>query len=279
MLGVIIIRLIKIAIKFLKKQLFVSIFIGLILFVGLIVLIKFPFRKTTDLYVTVKISQGFWWANTPKPGIWFLQAFKKREKEYNLLGKPIAEIMSVRYYQQADLDLNQFDIYLLVKLSVEDARNKGYMFKRTKIAIGSPIDLDFTNSQITGTIVNLNVKKITPNYIEKNITLTKKTNFPWEFDVIKVGDKYFDGEENILEITDKEAVDTYIGASLDSYGSTLPQVLELRKYITIKAKIKLRKNSYNQLIFGEEQVIKVDSYANLTTNNTILSDYKVASLD
>lgn len=271
--------MIKTVTKFFKKQLFISIFVGLILFVGLISLIKLPFNKTTDLYVTVKLSQGFWWANTPKPGIWFLQAFKKGEKEYNLLGKPIAEIMSVRYYQQVDSERNQFDMYLLVKLSVEDAKNKGYLFKRTKIGIGSPIDLDFTNSQINGTIIDLNVKKITPNYVEKNITLTKKSNFPWEFDVIKVGDKYFDGEENILEITDKEAVDTYIGASIDSYGSTLPQVLELRKYITIKAKIKLKKNAYNQLIFGEEQVIKKDTYPDLTTNDSVLSDFKVASLD
>lgn len=279
MLGVIIIRLIKIAIKFLKKQLFISIFIGLVLFVGLIALIKLPFRKTTDLYATVKLGQGFWWANTSNPGVWFLEALKKGEKEYDLLGKPIAEIAGIRYYyQQTNLDFNQFDIYLSVKLSVEDNGNKGYVFKRAKIAVGSPIDMDFTSSQVTGTIVALDVKKSNPGYIEKNITLTKKFAFPWEYDAIKIGDKYFNGEENVFEITDKQAFDTLVITS-DAYGNTLPQVQELRKYIIVKAKIKLKKNSFNQFIFGEEQVIKIDSYADLTTNNMVLTDFNVASLD
>ncbi|VVA44490.1 conserved hypothetical protein [Candidatus Roizmanbacteria bacterium] len=270
--------MIKIITKLLRKQLFISIFIGSILFVGLIVLIKLPFRKTTNLYVTVKLNQGFWWANTPKPGIWFLEALKKGEKEHNLLNEPIAEIIGVRYYQQTNSDLNQFDIYLSVKLSVEDNENKGYMFKRTKIAVGSPIDMDFTGSQITGTIVSLDVRKSSPNYIEKNITLTKKFAFPWEYEAIKIGDRYFNGEENVFEIIDKQAFDTLTITS-DAYGNILPQVQELRKYIIVKAKIKLTKNSFNQFIFGEEQVIKINSYANLTTNNMVLSDFNVASLD
>ena len=278
-LNVTIIELIKIITKFLKKQLFVSIFIGLVLFVGLIALIKLPLRKSTTVYATVKLSQGFWWANTSNPGIWFLEALKKGEKEYDLLSRPIAEITSIRYYyQETNLDFNQFDIYLSVKLSVEDNGNKGYMFKRAKIAVGSPMDMDFTNSQVTGTIVALDVKKSDPVYIEKNITLTKKFAFPWEYEAIKIGDRYFNGEENVFEIIDKQAFDTLTITS-DAYGNILPQVQELRKYIIVKAKIKLTKNSFNQFIFGEEQVIKINSYANLTTNNMVLSDFNVASLD
>ena len=264
--------------KFLKKRLPISIFIGITLFVVFIALIKFPLKKSTVVYATVKLSQGFWWANTPKPGIWFLKALKKGEKEYDLLGKPIAEILSVKYYQQINQESNQFDLYLTVKLSVGDNGNKGYIFKRAKIAVGSPIDMDFTSSQVTGTIVALGVKRNNPDYIEKNITLTKKFAHPWEYDAIKVGDKYFDGEENVFEITDKQAFETLLITS-DAYGNFLPQVQELRKYIIIKAKIKLKKNSFNQFIFGEEQVIKIDSYADLATDNMALTNFNVASLD
>lgn len=270
--------MIKIITKFLRKQLFISIFIGLILFVGLIVLIKLPFRKSTVIYATVKLSQGFWWANTSKPGIWFLKALKKGDKEFDLIGKPLAEIINIRYYQQMNQELNQFDIYLTIKLYAENNGNKGYVFKRTKIAVGSPIDLDFKNSQIAGTIVELNEKLDESVFIEKTIVLTKKFAFPWEYDAIKVGDKYFDGEDNSLEIIDKRSIDTSI-ISGDTYGNIIPQISEQRGYIIVKAKIKLKKNAFNQLVYGQEQVIKIGSYAYLTTNDTVLADFYIAGLD
>jgi hypothetical protein len=276
--SVIITKLIKATLKFIKKQLLVSVFIGLILFVGLIALIKLPFRKTAIVYTTVKLNQGVWWSNTQKPGIWFLEALKKGDKEYNLLGQPLAEIVGVRYYQQMNLDLNQFDIYLTVKLNAEKNGNQEYVFKRTAIAVGSPLDLNFKNSQVVGTVIRLQEKKEDEHYIEKTITLTKKFAFPWESEGIKVGDIYFDGEKNILEITSKQIVNTTIIAA-DIYGNFLPENLEAREYITLKARIKLKKNSFNQLVYGEEQVIKIGSYANLVTNNTMLTDYIVAGLD
>lgn len=262
---------------FLKKKLLSSIIIGLVLFISYVYFLKTPkVQKKTDLYVKIKLNQGLWWVTNAKPGIWFLDSLKKGEKEYDFLKKPIAEIIGVRYYHQMNFDLNQFDIYLLVKLSV-DKINDRYIFKRGKIAVGAPIDLDFPSSQVTGTIISISTKSEN-ELTEKIITLTKKYAFPWEYEAINIGDKYFDGEENILEIIDKEAVDTFL-LTTDYFGNSTPEVQERRKYIIVKAKIKLKKNLKNQLIFGEEQVVKKNAFANLTTDNYVLMDFVVSDIE
>lgn len=266
---------------FFKKKLLFSIIIGLILFISYVYFLKTPkVQKRTDLYVKIKLNQGLWWVTNAKPGIWFLDSLKKGEKEYDFLKKPIAEIISVRYYHQINFDLNQdlnqFDIYLLVKLSVDKINNR-YIFKRSKIAVGAPIDLDFPSSQVTGTIISISTKPEN-ELTEKIITLTKKYAFPWEYEAINIGDKYFDGEENVLEIIDKEAIDTFL-LTTDYFGNINSQVQERRKYITVKAKIKLKKNLKNQLIFGEEQVVKKNAFANLTTDNYILMDFFVSDIE
>lgn len=263
---------------FFKKKLLLSIIIGLVLFISYIFILKVPkIKKHTNLYVKIKLNQGLWWVTNAKPGIWFLDSLKKGEKEFNFLKEPIAEIIDVRYYHQINYDLNQFDIYILVKLSV-DKINDRYIFKRGKIAVGAPIDLDFPSSQVTGTIISISTKKPENELTEKIITLTKKYAFPWEYEAINIGDKYFDGEENILEIIDKEAIDTFL-LTTDYFGNSTPEVQERRKYIIVKAKIKLKKNLKNQLIFGEEQVVKKNSFANLTTDNYVLMDFVVSNIE
>lgn len=272
----------KLITRFIKKNIFVSVFLGLIFFVGFVTLIKYPFSKTKEIYVKVKLGQGLWWANSTQPGIWFLDYLKKGEKEYSFVGKPDAEIMEVRYYQQINANAassspNQYDIYLLVKISATGDSANGYSFKRAKIAVGVPIDLDFSKSQVSGTIVSLSTVKPENPYIEKEVTLTKRLAYPWEYNAIKIGDKYFDGADNVLEITGKQAYDTQ-NLTVDLYGNLTSQSLEPRQYIIVNAKIKLKVNSANQYIFGEEQVIKADSYFNLVTNNIALTDFYVSEI-
>lgn len=273
----------KIIFRLIKKNVIISIFLGIIFFTSFIALIKYPFSKTKDVYVKVKLGQGLWWANSAQPGIWFLDYLKKGDKELNFSGKPDAEIVRLRYYQQIYTNItsnspNQFDIYLLVKISATGDEARGYTFKRTKIAVGVPIDFNFLKTQVSGVIVSLSAKKPDEQYVEKEITLTKRLAYPWEYDVIKIGDKYFDGEENIFEITGKQALDTQ-NLVVDNYGNlTAQSETERRKYVTVNAKIKLKKNTINQYIYGEEQTIKADSYFNLITNNIALTDFYVSEI-
>jgi len=275
----------KVISRFIKKNILISIFIGLILFTGFIAIIKYPFSKTKDFYVKVKLGQGLWWANSTQPGIWFLDYLKKGEKEYSFVGKPDAEIIGVRYYQQtfsnqtyqAFTSPNQFDIYLLVKISATGDSKNGYSFKRSQISVGVPIDLDFNKAQVSGTVVAIYQEKPETKYVEKDITFTKRLAFPWEYDVIKVGDKYFNGEENILEITGKQSFDTQ-SITDDLYGNLSGQLMDQKKYIIVNAKIKLRENSAHQYIYGEEQVLKENSYVNLVTNNVFLTDFYISEI-
>lgn len=267
----------KLVISIFKNKLLLSIIIGIGLFVVYVYLLKAPDSPKENIYVKIKLNQGLWWVTNAKPGIWFLDSLKKGEKELDFLKRPIAELVAVRYYHQQNYDLNQFDIYVVVKLSVDKINNR-YIYKRSKIAVGAPIDLDFPSSQVTGTIVAVSSTRTDNIFVERNITLTKKFAFPWEYDAINIGDKYFDGEDNILEITEKEAVDTGL-LTTDYYGNSNPAVLEGRKFITVKAKIKLRKNINSQLIFGEEQVVKKNSFANLTTNSYVLMDFVVSDIN
>src|SRR3989344_5717272 len=100
---------------------YIAFFVGIFILVVIIALVKVSTSKPDYLYVKVKLSQGLWWASTQKPSIWFINAIKKGEIEYNLLGKPAAEILEVRYYSIPYSLLapskDQFDIYATVKLA------------------------------------------------------------------------------------------------------------------------------------------------------------------
>ncbi len=263
-----------------KNKLLIAISIGILLFISYVYLLKAPSSKLSYIYVTIKLNRGQWWATDVKPGIWFLNSFKKGEKEFNFLKKPIAELIGVRYYHtyhQMNYDLNQFDIYVDAKLSVEKIGDR-YNFKRAKMVPGVPIDLDFPSSQIMGTVVNVSPTKIDNQFVEKYVTLTKKYAYPWEYDAIQIGDKYFDGENNVMEIIDKQSTNIELLA-YDAYGNLPPGIQETRKYITVKVKIKAKKNSFNQLVYAEEQVLKINDYANFATNNFVLTDFVISGIE
>ena len=101
---------IKMLWQFALKNYFISIFLACIAFVVLVAGYKLFFPKPTYIYVRVKIGQGLWCASTTKPPIWFINSIKKGNTQNDLLGKPLAEILSVRYYPWYNTN-NQYDVY------------------------------------------------------------------------------------------------------------------------------------------------------------------------
>jgi len=261
--------------KFAIDNYFISIFLAAIAFVAVVSVSKLFFTKPTYVYAKVKVSQGLWWAATQKPSIWFLKAIKKGDAETDLVGKPVAEILSVRYYPWYGSD--QFDVYLTLKLKVSKNKKTGkYNFKRSTIGVASPIDLEFPSVQFSGTIIDINDRPFKDVYIEKTIYLVKKWAFPWEGEVNNVGETYFDGEELVFTILDKqvtEAQDVY-----NTSGIYYSVESERKKYITIKAKIKARVVN-NQLFFGPEQKITLGKTLNISTNNFTFNDYTVSKVE
>ena len=261
--------------KFFINNYFLSIFFACIAFVGLVSIYKLFFVKPTYVYVKVKVGQGLWWASTQKPSIWFVKNFKKGDKELDLTRKPIAEILSVRYYPT--YLTNQYDVYLLIKLKVTKMGSGKYNFKRSAIGVGAPVDFEFPKVQFSGTIIELSEKPIKEIYQEKTIIITKRNANPWEYDSIKVGDFYFDGQEKVAEILEKNAknTQTLISDALGNYPDIAP---EQRKYIFVKLKIK-GKIKDNKFVFAEEQIITPGKTINLTTQNFQFQDYVVAKME
>ncbi len=264
-------------IKFSTDNYFIPIFLACILFVGVVSVYKLFFTRPVFVYVKVKMGQGLWWASTAKPAIWFVEALKKDDVETSLTGSPIAQIQSIRYYPWYGTT-NQYDIYLTLKLKVNGNPKTGkYNFKRSTIGVGSPIDLEFPSTQVSGTVTELNIAPFAEKYVTKIIFLTKKTAYPWEFDAIQIGDKYFDGQENVVEILDKKSADINV-QSTDLFANNTSSTLEPKKYIQVKTKIKLQQKN-NQLIFGEEQVITPGKTINISTSGFTFQDYVVGGVE
>jgi len=262
--------------KFTRENYFISIFIACILFVGFVSAYRIFFSKSTYVYAKVKMGQGLWWATTQKSPVWFVNAIKKGNVEGDLTGNPTAEILSVRYYPY--YASGQYDVYLNVKLKVSSlGKSKKYSFKRSTIGVGSPIDFEFPTVQFSGTIIELSDKPIIDKYIEKTIYLTKKYAYPWEYDAIRVGDKYFDGEETVFEILDKTASDNNQIIATE-FGKAVPGLTETTKYIILKAKIKA-KDEAGKLVFGEDQIINTGRSLNISTANFTFTDYFVGGIE
>ncbi len=270
--------------KFRKKKLprfiqwmidnyFITIFFACIGFVGVVSFYKLFIKKPTYVYAKVKVSQGLWWASTRKPSVWFVRNIKAGDVEKGLSGKPVSKIISFRYYSW--WGSNDYEIYIIMKLKVSKMRNGKYNFKRSAIGVGSPVDFEFPRVQFSGTVIELSNKPINDTYITKTVVLTKKTGYPWEYDAIKIGDKYFDGKETVFRVTKKTSVDTE-NLTDDVFGN-YPGGTEHKKYIVVQADIKVEKTKEG-LIFGEEQLIMPGKTINISTSNFKFEGFKVAKV-
>jgi len=243
--------------------------------VAVIAVFRFSRTKPTYLYVEIKMGQGLWWAQTAKPSIWFIKALQPGEKEIDLFGKTTAELLAVRYYPY---ESNQYNIFIYAKIrgSYNKKTNK-FLFKNLPIATGAPIELDFPKAQISGSIIDINKQPSNDKSDYKIVYLTKKFANPWEYQAIKVGDRYFDGVENVFEVINKETTDTSI-ITPDSFGNMTSETVEPRNYIIIKGRMKL-KYKYGQLIYGEDQPVKIYSRLNLFTERMELTDFLISAIE
>ncbi|MFA5136796.1 MAG: hypothetical protein WC489_05375 [Patescibacteria group bacterium] len=262
--------------QFAINNYFILIFILAIGFVGIVSVYKLFFTKPTYIYAKIKVGQGLWWANTQKPSMWFIEAIKKANDEKDLAGKPIAKIMKVTYYPW--WGSGQYDVYVEVKLKVSKVGKAGkYNFKRTTIGVGAPIDFEFDTVQFSGTVINLYEKEQKEIYTEKLVTITKKNAYPWEYDAIMAGDKFFNGETETLQVVNKQAIDT-LSLSDDLYGN-LPAISnDNRKYISVQLRLK-GKAADNQFVYAEEQPIVPGKGINIGTSNFIFTDFVVAKIE
>lgn len=258
---------------------FLTIILAILIVVGSIIVYKKATTKDHIVYVKVKVSQGYWWANTLRPSMWLIKALQKGDADSSLSGKPNAIIQDVTYYPVANYTqyVDQYDLYLTVKLRVNknDKTNK-YSYNRAAITVGSPIDFEFKNAQITATVIGMSEKPYEDVYVDKIVVLTKKFVNPSEYEIIKTGDVYYDGREQVVEILEKEAVDAY--ELYSGVDNNYPITAERLVNITIKAKMRLHERG-DALFFGEEVQIINGKKINLETSSYILDQYLITSVE
>jgi hypothetical protein len=249
-------------------------------FVAIVSSLKISGTPKQTVYAKIKVSQGFWWASTTKPELWFAQGIKVDEVEKSLLGGEIAKVTSVSYYPYISQERgfeDKYDIYLTVKLAADyQGASKEVVFKRSPISIGSPIELSFPSSLVTGTIIDLSEKPFEENYLEKTVVLTKRFAYPWEYDAIQIGDTYNNGAETVFEVLDKSQIFTSVLSS-DEYGNLTTQTREGTKYITILAKVKVLKKN-DKLLFGEEHLLAPGNALPVATSNLVYDTYVISEI-
>lgn len=248
--------------QFIKKNYFLFIFAFVILFVALFSSYKLFVAKPIDIYVKVKLGQGLWWASTAEPPLWLVNSLNVQTNSPNI------KIIKINYYpylvsgtntQSINQYNDQYNVYLTLKLKATTNKSGDvYYFNRSEIAIGSPIDLAFSDTQVSGVIIAYSNQIIINKLADKIIFLTKNNPDSWEYEAIKTSDYYFDGENKAFQIIDKE---------ISSNNS-----------LTVKAKIKIKEIN-NRLIFGEDRIIAVGKIISIFTNNFSFNNYIVSRID
>lgn len=259
--------------RFIRNHYYLTAFGILLAFVGIIIGIRLLFPKSsTFIFAKVKMGQGLWYAASGKPNIWFINALKEQIRK-NTQKVPTAQVISVRYYPWFTTD--QFDVYVTVKLRVTKSKT-GYTFKRNAVSVGAPIEIELPSILLNGTVIDISQSPFEYPYSDKQIILTKRGAYPWEYDAVKIGDSFSDGEATVFEVTDKSTRNISTLAP-DVFGNTSPQLTESRYYLTVKAKIKVKEKN-GQFIFGEDQVIREGKPFNFSTSNFTFQDYIVGEI-
>lgn len=267
----------------LERNLLLVAFFSVCFLVGIVAAVKFFYAKPTYIYIKVKVGQGLWWAATQKPDYWFVKSIKKGEAEVDLMGRPQAEILGIRYYPVLTEDsYPRLDIFVNLRLKTSyDEKNKRHLYKRDIISVGSPVEFQFPSVNITGTITDMSDHDFTTNYVEKTIYLYNfnayQKDFPFIYDNIKVGDRYFNGQETVFTVTEKELLKS-IRLPSDIWGRIYEQENDTIQHILVKAKIKL-KSKDNQLIYGEERPIKIGEKVPFITDNFNFENFWVVQVE
>ncbi len=158
--------------------------------------------------------------------------------------------------------------------SCPDARS-GATYKRSRLAIGAPIDFDFANVQTSGTIIDISSIPFKDQYEDKLITIYKPHIKQDSYDQIKVGDSYFNGSQKALEIVAKEAVPTQLNfVGDDGYIQSPIGLLDVT--VTLRMKVKKINGAY---IYQEEVGITPGKNLEFATDNYFFDQFSILRIE
>lgn len=257
-----------------KKNYLLAGFISIVIFILILIVYRLIFSNPVYIYVKVYIQQGYY---ATQPSYWLIDALTK---EKQIANKEIAKIQSVDYYPS--WQSNQIDVYTIVKIKVNYNRaTKEYTYNRNTLSIGSPIQLHLQYLDINGTIEDMSNAPFKYKYLDKIVYLINRSgyakDFPYIYNSINIGDKYFDGTTNAFEILDK-SLETQTWAVTNNFNAQVyERTVDTTQNIVMKARIKVRQEG-NYLIYGEQYRVTNNALIPFSTNNLFLSDFVIRSI-
>lgn len=260
--------------KLVQKHLFLLLFLSILGVTGGVVVFKLLFSETTTVYARIKVSQGLWWATTQKTPLWLSDSLKKGDTETSMGGEPLVELLSVRKYPIGIAPHNneQYETYLIAKIETSYSKKQSkYMFKRSPLAVGSPIDLELSSAYVSGTVMELSRKPILDKYKTVRAIISKQESYQWEYDSIELGDSYFDGEDTTFVVIDKSFEEMY-----DQYnGYPMERERPIVIYLTVEMKVKENKGI---LLYREDLPLQVGKKISIQTPSFFFDQYTVRKI-
>lgn len=271
--------------KALRKNFFIPLFLVGILFVGIFLVGKSVFSQPSYVYVKVKVGQGLWWASTAKPNIWYASSIKKGDIKYGLSGKPEVEVLSVRHYPSPTPNWvsNQYDVYVTLKIVASGNKKTGeYSYNRSALMVGSPISLQFPQVDLTGTVTDISANPIEEKYIAKTIYLIYQggfnKDFSYRYDNIRIGSKYNDGVEDVVEVLEKNLEKNIWPVANNLTGEIYEREIESTQNIVVKVKVKL-KETPEGLFYGEDYKITSNASVPFSTEDYFFENFQIRKIE
>lgn len=197
--------------------------------------VKFFFQKDTYLTVELMATGGEWWWGVPPPYYWNVEPIRKGGVEYDVLKKPLVEILDVVKHDQDNRS------YVWIKARLRVRRNKltgKYNFRQGEVQIGKMITIYPNNVVVIASVVGIEGVNEFRKESTKIITLEWKRIEPWRADAIQVGDTMKDDNgEIVAEVLEKN---THLAeeSTTDYLGNIRVSHNPIRRDIFLKMKIK-----------------------------------------
>lgn len=215
------------------------ILIILSVFLAIGVFTKFVFQK--NIYVTVELlaTGGEWWWGVPPPYYWNFNNLEKGAKEYDVLKKPLVEILDIEKYGH---DNRKFT-WIKARLKVNKNMQTGALtFRQFPLEVGKTITISPNNTIIIANVVSIEGMNQYWNQSYRTIIARQLEARQWVVDAIQVGDTMKDNQGNIIaEILEKDVQPSDM-ITTTWLGEPLLKKDPLHKDVTLKIKMRVLKD-------------------------------------
>lgn len=222
--------------------LFIGIFIAIV-----IILIKLWIGVDTPVLLKMKAE---------KQPAWVLKSLKQGDKEYDILGKEIARVEKIENLKSSERgDVFNNTIILTVQIVGKKSNNgKEIRFKNKLVKVGSQIELYLSNTQINGTITELNPQKNKNK--EKIVALMLYDQYPWLGEALK---SVMENQKKNT-IYDEQITDLDVEPALKSFSDNFGQLQKTRDPVKVDISLKIKlivKEENNEYIYNETQLLLI----------------------